>query len=178
MKKVIALVLAAVLLCAALGACTSGGGSADGADDDASAENEAEKGGDGGVFHLGDTWTVDGLWSVTVNAVEELSERAEDDELNPEAVYRIDYTYENLGFEDEILGGLYIFINSYVTDAAGEAGYAYPGEIQNAPVFIGVGETCEAQDVVGVNHAGTFEIHFDEFDTDYNEYKATFIIEV
>ena len=49
---------------------------------------------------VGETWTVDGLWKITINSVTETDERESyNDRENPEAVYIVDYTYENLGYK-------------------------------------------------------------------------------
>ena len=59
---------------------------------------------------MGDTWTVDGQWSLTVDSIEVTDERNEFDESNPEQVVYIKYHYENLGWEDEdgLMDGLFI----------------------------------------------------------------------
>lgn len=66
---------------------------------------------------VGETWTVDGLWKITINSVTETEERytgiSYGGEKNPEAVYIVDYTYENLGYEDDYSKGLLIRLEGY-----------------------------------------------------------------
>ena len=78
---------------------------------------------------VGETWTVDGLWKVTINSVTETEERytgiSYGGEKNPEAVYIVDYTYENLGYEDDYSKGLLIRLEGYcsqIVDSDGEMG--------------------------------------------------------
>ena len=80
---------------------------------------------------VGETWTVDGLWKVTINSVTETEERhtdtSYDGDKNPEAVYIVDYTYENLGYKSDSSGlgidlsGVY----SQIVDSDKEMGYSY-----------------------------------------------------
>ena len=60
------------------------------------------------TLRVGDTWTVDGQWSVTVNSVEETQERNQYSDKTPAAVYIVTYTYENIGYKDEYGDGLFI----------------------------------------------------------------------
>lgn len=80
---------------------------------------------------VGETWTVDGLWKVTINSVTETEGRhtdtSYDGDKNPEAVYIVDYTYENLGYKSDSSGlgidlsGVY----SQIVDSDKEMGYSY-----------------------------------------------------
>ena len=47
-------------------------------------------------YTIGETWTVDGQWSLTVTGVTETAERNEYSEKKPVAVYIVDYEYTNL----------------------------------------------------------------------------------
>ena len=60
-------------------------------------------------YTIGETWTVDGQWSLTVTGVTETAERNEYSGKNPAAVYIVDYEYTNIGYEDEdgVLKGIY-----------------------------------------------------------------------
>lgn len=44
-------------------------------------------------FAIGETWTVDGQWSLTVLGVTETTDRNEFSEKTPAAVYIVDYVY-------------------------------------------------------------------------------------
>ena len=80
-------------------------------------------------YKIGETWVVEGQWKLTVDSVEEVQERNEFSDKQPQAVYVINYTYENLGYEDDIMDGLYIDMENSIIDSAGKMGYSYPGDI-------------------------------------------------
>lgn len=131
------------------------------------------------VFKMGETWTVDGQWSLTVNSVEEVSERNPYDERNPAAVYIVNYTYTNLGYKDEngIMDGLFFGMDNTIVDSANVMGYSYPGEITNYPTEVPNGATCNAQSCIGVENKGSFQITQTLYDGNGNKQTATFIIE-
>jgi hypothetical protein len=131
-------------------------------------------------FKIGETWTVEGLWSLTVDGVTEVDDRNEYSEKEPAAVYVVDYTYTNIGFEDETgyWDGLYISLEDSIVDSAGFMGYSYPGDVTNYPQETPVGATCKAQACIGVDNAGPFKLGYSVYDTDGTKYAATFIIDV
>lgn len=139
---------------------------------------------------VGETWTVDGLWKVTINSVTETEERntgiSYGGEKNPEAVYIVDYTYENLGYEDDYSKGLCIRLEGYcsqIVDSDSEMGYEYDLPGLTSPDYVPVGARMTAQVAIGVNHKGTFSILYEESVEDEEEeyntkvYKAKFICE-
>ena len=67
----------------------------------------------------GETWTVDGQWSMTILGASMTEERNEFSDLNPAVIYVVDYTYTNLGYEDTILDGLYITLDQEILDSTG-----------------------------------------------------------
>lgn len=131
---------------------------------------------DSDVYNIGDTWTVADQWKVTINSVEEVQERNEYADTDPAAVYMINFTYENIGYEDSngIMNGLFIDFADGIVDAGGKMGYSYPGEIVSFPQETPTGATCEAQSCVGVDTPGSFDIHFTTYDGDGVEQAATF----
>lgn len=129
-------------------------------------------------YKIGDTWTVPGQWTLTVDSVEEVSDRNEYADTDPAAVYIITYTYENLGYEAEGMNGLFIDFMDGIVDASGKMGYIYPGDITMYPQETPVGSTCEAQSCVGVDNPGSFEIHFSTYDGSGVEQSATFVLDV
>lgn len=131
------------------------------------------------VYGIGDTWTVAGLWSLTITGVEEVAERNQYADENPAVVYRVDYTYSNLGYESDIWDGLYLDLtNSAIVDSTGKMGRPYYYGDAVSPLETPVGATCEAQACIGLDNAGDFTLNFTEYDNDYNEYTATFKISV
>mgnify|MGYP000023912632 FL=1 len=142
---------------------------------------------------VGETWTVDGLWKVTINSVTETEERhtdtSYDGDKNPEAVYIVDYTYENLGYKSDSSGlgidlsGVY----SQIVDSDKEMGYSYYVYVLSkltSPDYVPVGARMTAQVAIGVNHKGTFSILYEgrvedrENLYDSKIYRVKFICEV
>lgn len=130
-------------------------------------------------YKIGETWTVPGQWSLTINSVEETADRNEFEERQPGAVYIVNYAYENLGYEDEYMGGLYLsFDLGNVVDSAGKMGYSYPGTVDMYPQETPVGATCEAQACIGVDNPGSFKIHFSTYDGTNTEQSAVFSVDM
>lgn len=75
---------------------------------------------------LNDEWVVNGQWKVKINFVKETPNRNEFEENNPEQVVIIDYSYENIGYEDKenVMNGLFL-IPEFVTDENGNLGDKY-----------------------------------------------------
>ena len=69
-------------------------------------------------YTIGETWTVDGQWSLTVTGVTETAERNEFSEKAPAAVYIVDYEYTNIGYEDEdgIAKGIFFDMEDTIID--------------------------------------------------------------
>ncbi len=134
----------------------------------------------GAVYKIGDTWTVDGQWNLTVNSVQEINKRNKKAGFNPAAVYMVDYTYENLGFEDATgtAEGLSVdvFSNGSVVDNSKVPAQPYPGDITRHPQQVPIHASCNAQACIGVEHAGSFTILFNLYDSGGNPQKATFKI--
>lgn len=139
---------------------------------------------------VGETWTVDGLWKVTINSVTETEERytgiSYGGKKNPETVYIVDYTYENLGYKDDSSRGLCIRLAGYcsqIVDSDNEMGYEYDLPTITSPDYVPVGARMTAQVAIGVNHKGMFSILYEESVEDEEEeystkvYKAKFICE-
>ncbi|SCW56087.1 hypothetical protein SAMN05660484_01732 [Eubacterium ruminantium] len=130
------------------------------------------------TLKVGETWKVDDQWEITINGVKEVTERNGFSELNPEAVYLIDYTYKNLGYESKYEDGLYVSITDTIIDNKGFLAYNYPGNVENHPNVVAVGETCNAQACVGVDNAGQFKITISKYDSKEERRTQSFIIDV
>lgn len=129
-------------------------------------------------YKIGESWVVDGQWSITVNSVEETDERNEYSEKTPDAVYIVTYTYENLGYEDSFGDGLFISLEDSIVDNVGKMGYSYPGNIEKYAQETPIGATCEAQSCIGVDNAGSFKLYVDKYDANSNKQKAVFVVEL
>lgn len=153
------------------GICTSLGTSeGQSVDDSSSTVNQPT------TYSIGDTWTVDGQWSLTITGVRETTERNQFSDKTPGAVYIIDYTYTNLGYEGSIMD-LYITLNyETVVDSAGVVGYAYPLPTDRNPDETPIGATCNAQACIGVDNPGPFTLTVEEYDSYYTQHEATFTL--
>lgn len=131
-----------------------------------------------GAFRTGETWTVDGQWSLTINGVTEITARNQYSELAPAAVYLVDYTYTNLGYEDEYSDGLFMSIEDCVVDNVGFMAYSYPGDQTYYAQETPVGATCKAQECIGVFHPGNLQFVVTKYDGNDVRHSACFYIEV
>lgn len=129
-------------------------------------------------YVIGETWTVDGQWSLTIDSVTVYNDRNQFSDKNPAAVYMVDYTYTNIGYEDAsgIMDGLYINIGENIIDSTGFMGYQYPGNIVNYPKETPVGASCKAQACIGVDNAGSFKLNVSHYDGNKDKQSATFNI--
>ena len=132
------------------------------------------------TYSIGETWIVPGQWELTVNSVEVVTERNPYSDKNPAAVYRVNYTYKNIGYDpkDSFLDGLYMDLDSTVIDSEGFTGSTYPGDITNYPKAIPVGASCNAQVCLCVEHAGSFRIAYSDYDSNSVKRNATFLIDI
>ena len=128
-------------------------------------------------FNMGETWTVDGMWSVTVTGVTETADRNQFSDKTPSAVYIVDYSYTNIGYEDDFMDGLYISLDDTIVDSAGSMGYTYPNDVTNYPQETPVGATCNAQVCIGVDNPGAFKITVNKYDSNSDKQKATFVVQ-
>ena len=132
------------------------------------------------TYELGQTWTVPGQWRMTINSVTEMSERNPYTNTNPEAVYLVDYTYENIGYTSSHFDGLFMSLGLYrYIDSQGYAGYTYPNSKAYYPEELPIGAKCRAQECIGVNHRGNFKIYVDEYaGNSYTKYSAIFNVPI
>ena len=130
------------------------------------------------TYKIGESYVVEGQWKITVDSVETTDDRNEYSDKNPAAVYLVTYTYENLGYDDDIMNGLYISLDDGIVDSAGKMGYSYPGDISMYPQETPVGASCQAQACIGVDNAGSFKITFYNYDSNNQKQSAVFEIDV
>ncbi len=136
--------------------------------------NETEK-----HYQLYETWTVDGLFSVRVNSIKVLSDRNEYyDGEEPAQVVLIDYTYENLGINDEYMGGLFVDVDK-VMDSGRNMCQTYPSiSVTKYAQPTPIGGICNAQTAYGLKTVGSpIKVYFSVHDENYNEYTAVFELE-
>lgn len=130
------------------------------------------------TYKIGETYIVEGQWKITVNSVASTDDRNEYSDKTPGAVYIVTYTYENIGYEDDYLDGLYINLEDGIVDSTGKMGYSYPGDVSMYPQETPVGASCQAQACIGVDNPGNFKINFSTYDGNSEKQSAVFEIEV
>lgn len=130
------------------------------------------------VIRIGETWDVPGQWSMTITGVRETQDRNEYADTHPAAVYIVSYTYTNIGYTDSYMDGLFLSPDSTIVDYAGYMGYSYPGDRTYYPQETPVGATCRAEVCIGVDHPGSFQLHFDMYDGNDVYQKAVFDVPV
>ena len=130
------------------------------------------------TYKIGESYVVEGQWKIAVDSVEETDDRNEYSDKKPAAVYLITYTYENLGYDDDIMNGLYISLDDGIVDSSGKMGYSYPGDISMYPQETPVGASCQAQACIGVDNVGSFKINFYNYDSNGQKQSAVFEIDV
>ena len=130
------------------------------------------------TYKIGESYVVEGQWKITVDSVEATDDRNEYSDKKPAAVYLITYTYENIGYDDDIMNGLYISLDDGIVDSSGKMGYSYPGDISMYPQETPVGASCQAQACIGVDNAGSFKINFYNYDSNGQKQSAVFEIDV
>ncbi len=128
-------------------------------------------------YEIGETWTVDGQWAITVTGVSETQQRNQYSDKTPGAVYIVDYTYTNIGYEG-IADGLFIDLNEIIIDSEGVMGYIYPGNITYYPKRVPIGATCNAQSCIGVENPGDFKTQVVRYDDNSKKQSATFNIKI
>lgn len=130
-------------------------------------------------YHIGESWVVDGQWSLTVNSVEETADRNEYSEKAPAVVYLVTYTYQNIGYVDQngLMDGLYIDMEDTIVDSAGQMGYSYPADKTLHPQETPVGATCQAQACIGVDNPGSFKIRVTKYDGNGDKQSAVFSVD-
>lgn len=134
------------------------------------------------VYQIGETWEVSDQWRITINNVTETEDRVEYIDADPEAVYVIEYTVENLGYDNDQTDGLYFMLSSgSIVDCEGEMGYEYGSfSLVSQDQWVSavpIGARHLVQESVGIKNPGDFTIHVSEIRTDKENVKEKAIFE-
>lgn len=134
---------------------------------------------------VGETWTVEGQWNLTINSVTTTTERNQFSEKTPSQVIIVTYSYENLGYEDKngIMEGLYFSLdanNTTVIDGNGEVAYSYPGNVKTYAKETPVGAKCmNAQTCIGLNNKSeNITMNVSKYDGSGKQQKVKFTLKV
>lgn len=179
MKKIIVAILASVMVFAL---CACGGSADTSKDGDAKEKTEQTQASKDEnketVYKVGDTWTVDGQWKLTIDSVEATDERNEFEDSTPAQVIKIAYTYENIGYEDEsgFMDGLLIDLSTdgKLVDAGGNVCESYAlGDIFATEVPVDAKGTFE--EYFALQEAGSpVKLMLSLYDGNSDTQKATF----
>ena len=138
------------------------------------------------TLNIGETWTVDGQWNLTINSVETTTERNQFSDKNPQQVVYVTYTYENTGYEDRtgIMEGLYFALepsgDANVIDGNGEIAYSYPNNITTYPQPTPIGAKCvNAQACIGLNNtSNSITMNISKYDGNGQQQKVKYILDI
>lgn len=114
-----------------------------------------------------------GEYTITINSAKKVKERNEYAGQDAEAVWLLDYTYENTGYDED----LYVSdTQCVVVDQNGEIGSTYPGDVTKYPDYAPKGTKCTAQMCFGTK-SDTDTIYLYFYDNMFNT-KADMVVEV
>ena len=133
---------------------------------------------DNKVFGKGEYWEVEGQWKLKIDSVTPTDYRNQFSDKNPEQVVIIKYTYENLGYTNDIQD-LYIRPRT-VIDSNKKVCELYPADTQTSPKPTPVGAICEGAEIAyGLSApGGKIKIKFEKYDSNRVKRSATFEVEV
>lgn len=155
-------------------------GTASSGNNAASTSTAAAAGAGSQGYGLGQTWTVDGQWALTVDSITATDERNQFDESNPAQVIVVTYSYENLGYTSKIQDLYISSLNMKVIDSGQSVASTYPGSLSNMPQTVPVGARCDgAQACFGLNNASSdITLTFSIYDSHSKKQEATFNLPV
>ncbi|WP_373484611.1 hypothetical protein [Acetobacterium sp.] len=128
------------------------------------------------VYGPGETWTVDGDFSVTFTAANETDFRNEFSEKNPAQVIVLSYDYTNIGHEKDVMDLYISSVSFYVIDESGEIAETYPVTGITYPQEVPIGaSSLGAQEAFGLKNASReVMVYVEIYGNDYVPYEAFF----
>ena len=147
--------------------------------DDNKSSTKEEKKDTSKVLTKDDEWVVDGQWKLKILDVKTTDDRNQFSQKEPKQVVVVSYTYENIGYEDDVIDGLFL-TPEQIIDENGSVGYIYPGVTAHNPDEIPVGSKIEiAEEFFGLdNESKEVTINFVMYDGNEEKQKATFKVPV
>jgi hypothetical protein len=132
------------------------------------------------VYGPGETWTVDGDFSLTFTAANETGYRNEFSEANPAQVIVLTYDYANIGHEKDVMDLYISSVSFYVIDESGEKAETYPVTGISYPQEIPIGaSSLGAQEAFGLkNTTREVMVYVEIYGNDYVPYEAFFKLPV
>lgn len=138
------------------------------------------------TLKVGDTWTVDGQWSLTIHSLTPTSNRNPYSDKNPNQVFLITYSYQNIGYynnfynEDKLFFDLEPNGDATYVDSNGELAYSYPADKTGYAQETPQGAKCtNAQAVIAVNNiSNSLTMTLEKHDSNGNNQKVKYILDV
>lgn len=132
------------------------------------------------IYGPGETWTVDGQFSLTFTSAASTDDRNQFSDQTPGQVVILTYDYENIGVEKSIQE-LYISSNSFkVIDGNGEMASIYPASTTVYPQETPIGAKCVgAQAAYGLNNPSSeITVNVEVYGNKFKSYNAVFKLPV
>lgn len=128
---------------------------------------------------IDDEWVVDGQWKLKILGVTPTDDRNPYSEKEPAQVVLVSYTYENLGYEDDVLDGLFLTPDQMI-DEQGSVGYDYPANTTHYADNIPVGAKVDiAEQAYGLNNVSKeVTVNFSTYDSNGQKQKVSFKVPV
>ena len=132
------------------------------------------------IYGSGETWTVDGDFSLTFTAANETDFRNEFAEANPAQVIVLTYDYANIGHEKDVMDLYISSVSFYVIDESGEIAETYPVTGIAYPQEIPIGaSSLGAQEAFGLkNTSREVMVYVEIYGNDYVPHEAFFKLPV
>lgn len=131
------------------------------------------------VLGIDDEWIVDGQWKLKILGVTPTDDRNEFSDKEPAQVVLVSYTYENLGYEDDIMDGLFLTPDQMI-DEQGSVAYDYPANTTHHADEVPVGAKVDiAEQAYGLNNASKeVTVNFVKYDGNGQKQKVSFKVPV
>lgn len=147
---------------------------------DSSAQTAAQSAAVTRVYGPGETWTVDGQFSLTLASATLTDYRNQFSDLTPAQVVLLNYDYTNSGVAKNVMD-LYISSNNFkVIDGSGVMASSYPAATTGNPQETPIGATCAGvQAAYGLTNAsGEITVNVEVIGNNYKNYEAVFKLPV
>lgn len=132
------------------------------------------------IYGPGETWTVDGDFSLTFTAANETDFRNEFADTSPAQVIVLSYDYSNIGHEKDVMDLYISSVSFYVIDESGEIAETYPVTGTTYPQEIPIGAaSLGAQEAFGLKNASReVMVYVEIYGNNYVPYEAYFKLPV
>lgn len=132
------------------------------------------------IYGLGETWTIDGDFSLVFTDANETDYRNEFAEINSNQVVVLTYDYTNIGHKKDVMDLYISSVSFYVIDDNGEIAETYPVTGITYPQEIPIGaSSLGSQEAFGLkNPSQEVMVYVEVYGNDYVPYEAFFKLPV